>query len=581
MRDGRSCAGGGNNLVLEPLFPCHYIAPLKAGALGRLDNDNKSTAPEPRICTNCTKLAHRSEHGAPKDGRVTVQRRTGPIGPVSALCGTCFSAEIFRDFVETLLVDDILHRQSTHSMPAADAQKLSPQTDFRKIVDELPAAVYTTDAQGRLTYFNDAAATLWGRKPELGKTEWCGSWKLFWPDGTPLPHGECPMALAIREKRANRGMEAVAERPDGTRVPFIPYPTPLFDDDGALIGAVNMLIDISERRHDEVAAQRLAAIVESSDDAILTKDLDGIITTWNKGAERIFGYTADEIVGKPVLVLIPEDNQGEEPTIIAKIRNGERIDHYETVRRRKDGSLLDISLTISPVRSLDGRIIGASKIARDISEHKRMLGQRELLMREMNHRVKNLFALAGGVVSLSARSATTPKELARTVGERLSALARAHDLTMAAPSQNSVSQSAMLHALISTIVSPYDGKTDDGGPRIAIAGADIPILGEPITSFALLLHEFTTNAAKYGALSVPTGRIKISIAESDDKILLTWKEFGGPRIDHKVDTEGFGSVLARMTVTGQLGGEISRDWQSDGLCIRLSVDRARLTGRSG
>ena len=148
---------------------------------------------------------------------------------------------------------------------------------------------------------------LWGHRPEIGKSEWCGSWKLFWPDGRVLPHGECPMALAIKEKKPNRGMEAVAERPDGTRVPFIPYPTPLFDSEGVLIGAVNMLVDISERKHAEDVAQRLAAIVESSDDAIMSKDLNGVITTWNKGAERVFGYTADEIIGKPVLVLIPED----------------------------------------------------------------------------------------------------------------------------------------------------------------------------------------------------------------------------------------------------------------------------------
>ncbi len=476
---------------------------------------------------------------------------------------------------------DLLRSETLHLVPVA-RPKMPSEGDqyFRKIVDELPAAVYTTDALGRITYFNEAAAALWGHRPELGKSEWCGSWKLFWPDGTLLPHGECPMAMAISQKQPNRGMEAIAERPDGTRVPFMPYPTPLFDSDGILIGAVNMLVDISDRKHGDVAAQRLAAIVESSDDAILTKDLNGIITTWNKGAERIFGYTASEIIGKPVLVLIPEEHHPEEPVIMAKIRKGERIDHFETIRRRKDGSVFDISLTISPVKGPDGKITGASKVARDISEHKRTMQQRELLLREMNHRVKNLFALAGGVVALSARSAATPKELAQTVGERLRALARAHDLTMAAPGLDSIGQSAMLQALIGTIVSPYDHKKDDGVSRVAITGADVRITGEAVTSLALLLHEFTTNAAKYGALSVPTGSIEIAISESADKVLLTWKELGGPRIDRQIDSEGFGSVLARMTVTGQLGGEIARDWQSDGLYIQLSVDRTRLAGRA-
>ncbi|MGB9063352.1 MAG: PAS domain-containing protein [Pseudolabrys sp.] len=97
---------------------------------------------------------------------------------------------------------------------------------FRELLDALPAAVYTTDAAGRITYYNDAAASLWGHRPTLGSSEWCGSWKLFWPDGTPLPHDECPMAVALKEDRAVRGTEAAAERPDGTRVPFIPLPDP-------------------------------------------------------------------------------------------------------------------------------------------------------------------------------------------------------------------------------------------------------------------------------------------------------------------------------------------------------------------
>jgi PAS domain S-box-containing protein len=122
---------------------------------------------------------------------------------------------------------------------------------FRQMLSGLPAAVYTTDADGRLTYYNEAAVELWGQKPQLGSSDWCGSWKLYWPDGTPLPHDESPMATAIREDRPVRGMEAACERPDGTRVPFIPYPTPLHDESGRLVGAVNMLVDITERKRAE------------------------------------------------------------------------------------------------------------------------------------------------------------------------------------------------------------------------------------------------------------------------------------------------------------------------------------------
>jgi PAS domain S-box-containing protein len=122
---------------------------------------------------------------------------------------------------------------------------------FYQLLDALPAAVYTTDAAGRITYYNHAAAELWGHRPELGTTTWCGSWKLFWPDGTPLAHDACPMAMALKEDRPIKGVETIAERPDGIRVPFIPYPTPLHDESGTLVGAVNMLVDISERKRAE------------------------------------------------------------------------------------------------------------------------------------------------------------------------------------------------------------------------------------------------------------------------------------------------------------------------------------------
>src|ERR1700739_3049846 len=187
----------------------------------------------------------------------------------------------------------------------------SDESYFHKIINVLPAAIYVTDALGRITYFNEAAAALWGHRPKIGTSEWCGSWKLFWPDGRALPHGECPMAIAIKEKRAVRGMEAVAERPDGTRVPFEPYPTPIFDSAGDLTGAVNMLIDITDRKRAEEVKQRLSSIVQFSEDAIISINLHGIIQSWNAAAERIYGYTAREAIGKSVEMLIPPDRPNE------------------------------------------------------------------------------------------------------------------------------------------------------------------------------------------------------------------------------------------------------------------------------
>jgi len=146
-------------------------------------------------------------------------------------------------------------------MPAPDAA--APPPRYRRFLDALGVAVYTADADGRITYFNEAAATFWGRRPEIGE-EWCGSWRLFWADGRPMRHEECPMAIALRENRTVRGYEAIAERPDGTRVSFVPYPTPLHDEAGRLIGAVNVLVDVTERRVAEDALRATAQALSVS-----------------------------------------------------------------------------------------------------------------------------------------------------------------------------------------------------------------------------------------------------------------------------------------------------------------------------
>jgi PAS domain S-box-containing protein len=576
------------------------------------------------------------------------------------------------------------------------------ELQFRQLLEALPAAVYTIDAEGRITFFNQAAADLWGCRPELGKSEWCGSWRLYWPDGRPMRHDECPMAVALKEGRPIRGAEAAAERPDGTRVPFLAYPTPLRDRSGALTGAVNTLIDITERKSNEEFAQQLVTIVEFSDDAILSEDLDGIIKTWNPGAERLFGYTAEEVIGKPITLLIPMDRHGEEFDILSRIRRGEciehyetvrqrkdgslveisvtasplknaegriigaskigrdvterkrsehferrffsivessddaivskdldgiirtwnagaerlfgytaeevigkpitllipmdrhdeesdilsgirrgeTIDHYETVRQRKDGSLVEISVTVSPIKNAEGRIIGASKIARDITERKRAQEQQNLLIREMSHRVKNLFAVTSGLVALSARSARTPADLAEAVRERLGALARAHGLTRPGllNGGEEPGQGTTLHALVQTIFAPYvDPDRVKGRGFFIITGPCLPIGGNAVTSIALVLHELATNAAKYGALSSLGGYIHIDWSVKKDELLLTWKEHGGPSLDGPAEHEGFGSSLVRRLVTGQFGGQLSYDWKPKGLIIRLSMPVERLT----
>ncbi len=239
-----------------------------------------------------------------------------------------------------------------------------------QLFDSLPVAVYTCDRNGYITSFNQAAVNLWGRKPEIGKDLWCGSWKIFHPNGEPLNLDNCSMARTLKAGIAIEGEEIIIERPDGSRINVQPYPVPTFNEAGELVGAVNTLIDITEQRSGETKQAMLAAIIESSEDAIVSKTLDGTITSWNKSAAKMFGYSEGEIVGKSIIIVIPEDRRQEEDVILGKIRQGKKVEHYETYRRRKDGTEIAVSLTISPIKNQAGQVIGASKIARDISKQK-------------------------------------------------------------------------------------------------------------------------------------------------------------------------------------------------------------------
>jgi PAS domain S-box-containing protein len=256
--------------------------------------------------------------------------------------------------------------------------------DVRRLLKALPAAVYTCDVSGVIDFYNDAAVELWGREPAEGQDQWCGSWRIFRPDGSAMPLDECPMAIALREGRELRGAEIVIERPDGTRRNILPHPQLIRNSDGEVVGAINLLVDVTGQKRADNAQALLAAIVESSEDAIISKTLEGIITSWNFGAERIFGYTPDEAIGRSITMLIPEERLAEEEHILQKLRRGERVEHFETVRRTKDGRSVDISVTISPICDQTGCVTGASKVARDITQRKRS----EQALRQMREQLQ-------------------------------------------------------------------------------------------------------------------------------------------------------------------------------------------------
>ena len=405
-------------------------------------------------------------------------------------------------------------------------------------------------------------------------------WRMNEPDPEPIFIADiatCQEARDLMPVLRQEGIEALAFIPvtlnRATVGKLMIYHAAPHDFDeeereSALILARQLSFSI-ERHAASMAAGRLMALIESSDDAIIAKDLDGIIQSWNHGAERLFGYSAEDVVGRSITLLIPPDRLEEETSILGRIRKGERVDHYET--------LVHVSLSVSPIIDARGNILGASKIARDITERQRAQERQHLLLREMNHRVKNLFAVTSSIINLNARSAGSVAELATAVTSRLNALSRAHSLTMVV---NEAAEQAddigvTLHSLTEAILSPYDR---GGASRISIAGADLSIAAKSITPVALLLHEFATNAAKYGSLSNETGRVDIVFAHDDRKAEILWRETGGPPPPADSET-GFGSRLVEASAI-QLGGRVERQWGDDGLVIRLEVSRSLLEADS-
>lgn len=340
-----------------------------------------------------------------------------------------------------------------------------------------------------------------------------------------------------------------------------------------LLASRTAAVTHEDLQHSATTAQRFAFIVESSDDAIVSKTLDGIITSWNKGAERIFGYTADEAIGQHITFLMPPDRYEEEARIIESLRRGQRVAPFDTVRQRKDGELIYVSVTISPVKDIHGKIVGASKIARDITERKLAQEAQSLLMREMRHRVNNLFLITNAIVSLSARSAKTPADMARAVQGRLSALTRAHELTRPGLIEQTgkLRSEASLHALIKAIFEPYMHEQAELPARVTIKGCDLMISESAVTNVALVLHELATNAAKYGALSAHEGVVRVDCARDDETLRIVWKEEGGPDLAAPPSEEGFGSVLTRQVVMYQFRGKIERAWRNDGLVVEMEI----------
>jgi PAS domain S-box-containing protein len=318
--------------------------------------------------------------------------------------------------------------------------------------------------------------------------------------------------------------------------------------------------DVTQFKALEQRLRSVAAIVESSDDAIVSKNLDGVITSWNKGAERIFGYSAEEAIGQPITIVIPHNRIDEERTILTRIRRGERIDHFETIRQRKNGTLIAVSLSVSPVKNAEGNIVGAAKIARDITEQKRSQDLIATLAREAEHRSKNLLSTVQATVMLS--QSDTADGLKKVIDGRIRALSNIHSL---------FAQTRWIGADLSTIatqeLAPYSA---DSPARVRIDGPPVLLAPDAAQAVAVTLHELATNAAKYGALSETIGRVDLKWShEAGGELHLLWTETGGPRVQEPT-RKGFGSRVIEQMISGR-SGKTRFDWRVEGLVCEITL----------
>lgn len=434
-----------------------------------------------------------------------------------------------------------------------------------KLFEILPVPVYLTDADGFITFYNEAAASFWGWHPELGRARWSGAVRLLTLDEQDLPHDEGPVALTLKSGEPTRG-ECLTERPDGKRILTLSFPSPIKNAAGEVTGVINILSDISGQYQNDAALARIAAIVSSSDDAIVTKTLTGRVTSWNKGAARIFGYEEKEMIGQPINLIVPPELQDEEKRILEQIARGQHIDHYETVRVAKDGRRVNISLTISPLHDRNGKIIGASKIARDITEKKRWEELQQLLLGELNHRVKNTLAIVQSIATQTLRRAGSPEEFTTAFSGRVQALARAHTL---------FTRDAWQGTDIRDLVHDQLMLDDENDERITWSGPSFALEPQAALNFSMILHELGTNARKYGALSVPGGNLTIEWSLDQEGMRFHWIEKNGPLV-HAPLRHGFGTTLIEKGLKAH-GGEAVIQYEPEGLICQISLPLPKAT----
>jgi PAS domain S-box-containing protein len=359
------------------------------------------------------------------------------------------------------------------------------------------------------------------------------------------------------------------------------------DDKGAPLGIAGINMDITARKEIEEDLRRskrkararfreLKEIYQNAPVGLALLDRDLKFVRINEALARINGLSVEDHIGRHAFDIVPALREAAEPLLQRVLDTGEPIADVaiEGELPQAPGVRRTWVEQFYPIKDDAGHIVGIGVVCEDVTEHRRAERARDLLSRELSHRIKNLFAVISSIVRLSARGNEAVQPFAKVIGGRIEALGRAHDYVRPADSDHDGKgrSEKSLHNLIKAILEPW---TEDG-ERIRITGADLAIGSGAATSLALAIHECATNAVKYGALSAPDGSVEVACRLSGEVFELVWTERGGPPIDHPPKREGFGTTLARRSIGGELGGTITAEWAPEGLTLRISAPAERV-----
>ncbi len=473
--------------------------------------------------------------------------------------------------------------ETTDRVRTEEALRASEER-FARIFEQTGVGVLQCELDGRFLLVNRRFCEIVGRSAEELLT-------LRVPDITHPDYRENDAAL--RQRLLADGVPFFVEkrylRPDGSEVWVSVNVALMRSADGLRQQLIGVAQDVTEQKIAEASLRHkeadLRLVLDSATDGVYCVNTDGVTTMCNAAFLRMLGIAREQdAIGRKLHDVIHHSRPDgspyakEECPIYRTARDGVPAHVPYELFYRLDGKSFPVEYWVNPIRR-DGALQGAVCTFIDITERQRAQEQQNLLLRELNHRIKNLFTITGGLIALSARSAATPKEYAKSLGGRLDALALAHELILPAPPGEDTpkAEPARLDDLLEKILSPYTGKHDSAAAsRLDMRGPPVALGPQAVTTFALIIHELATNAAKYGSLSVEDGALRISWACDAQNLTMTWQETGGPAIAGPPTSQGFGTVLSNHSVRVQLGGSLTHQWDTAGLSVELSAPLQRL-----